>query len=69
VKFCASCRCGALKFRASCKNRVQKFCASCKIGVNEGMLTEDVVTQMLVAAGHKLFFYSKSGKAARACTA
>ena len=34
------------------------------IGVNEGMLTENVVAQMLVAAGHKLFFYSKSGKAA-----
>ena len=33
------------------------------IGVNEGMLTENVVAQMLVAGGHKLFFYSQSGKA------
>ncbi len=32
------------------------------IGVNEGMLTENIVAQMLVANGHKLFFYSKSGK-------
>ena len=33
------------------------------IGVNEGMLVENVVAQMLVAAGHRLFFYSQSGKA------
>ncbi len=33
------------------------------IGVNEGMLTENIVAQMLVAGGHKLFFYSQSGKA------
>ena len=33
------------------------------IGVNEGMLTENVVAQMLIANGHKLFFYSQSGKA------
>lgn len=32
------------------------------IGINEGMLTENVVAQMLVAAGHRLFFYSQSGK-------
>ena len=69
MKFCASCRCGALKFCASCRIRTPKFCASCKIGVNEGMLAENVVAQMLVAAGHKLFLYSKSGKTARACTA
>lgn len=33
------------------------------IGINEGMLTENVVAQMLVACGHHLFFYSQSGKA------
>lgn len=32
------------------------------IGINEGMLTENVVSQMLHANGHKLFFYSQSGK-------
>lgn len=32
------------------------------IGVNEGMLVENVVAQMLVASGHRLFFYSQSGK-------
>lgn len=31
-----------------------------KLGINEGMLMENVVAQMLAAAGHKLFFYSKS---------
>ena len=34
-----------------------------EIGINEGMLTENIVAQMLVASGHKLFFYSQSGKA------
>lgn len=32
------------------------------IGLNEGMLTENVVSQALRANGHKLFFYSQSGK-------
>ena len=32
------------------------------LGINEGMLTENLVAQMLVAAGHKLFFYSQSGR-------
>ena len=32
------------------------------IGINEGMLTENVVAQMLVASGHNLFFYAQSGK-------
>ena len=31
-----------------------------KLEVNEGMLTENVVAQMLKAAGHKLFFFSKN---------
>lgn len=30
-----------------------------KLEINEGMLVENIVAQMLVAAGHKLFFYSK----------
>ena len=33
-----------------------------KIGLNEGMLTENVVAQTLVAKGERLFFYSQSGK-------
>lgn len=31
-----------------------------KLETNEGMLVENIVAQMLAAAGHKLFFYSKS---------
>lgn len=30
-----------------------------KLEVNEGMQTENVVAQMLKAAGHELFFFSK----------
>lgn len=30
--------------------------------INEGMLTENIVAQMLRASGHKLFFFSKSSK-------
>lgn len=33
-----------------------------EIGLNEGMLTEDVAAQALRANGHRLFFYSQSGK-------
>lgn len=33
-----------------------------KIEVNEGMLVENIVSQMLVAAGHKLYFYSSYSK-------
>lgn len=33
-----------------------------EIGINEGMLTENIVAQMLVAGGRNLFFYSQSGK-------
>lgn len=32
--------------------------------MNEGMLSENVVAQMLVAARHKLYFYAQSGKKA-----
>lgn len=31
-----------------------------KLNINEGMLMENVVAQMLRAAGHKLFFYSRN---------
>lgn len=33
-----------------------------KLEVNEGMLVENIVAQMLRAAGHKLFFYSHSDR-------
>lgn len=33
-----------------------------RVGINEGMFMENVVAQMLVASGHRLFFYSKSDK-------
>lgn len=33
-----------------------------RVGINEGMFLENVVAQMLVAAGHRLFFYSKTDK-------
>ncbi len=33
-----------------------------RVGINEGMFVENIVSQMLVASGHKLFFYSKVDK-------
>lgn len=33
-----------------------------KLEVNEGMLMENVVAQMLLAAGHKLYFFGSSRK-------
>jgi len=33
-----------------------------KLEVNEGMLVENIVAQMLVAAGHRLYFYSNSSR-------
>lgn len=33
-----------------------------KLEVNMGMVTENIVAQMLVASGHKLFFYSNSSR-------
>ncbi len=35
-----------------------------KLEVNEGMLMENIVAQMLVASGHKLYFYSNPSKEA-----
>jgi hypothetical protein len=34
-----------------------------KLEVNKGMLVENIVAQMLKAAGHKLFFFSNYSKA------
>lgn len=33
-----------------------------KLEVNKGMLVENIVAQMLVASGHKLYFYSQSSR-------
>ena len=33
-----------------------------QVGINEGMFLENVVAQLLVAGGHKLFFYSRVDK-------
>ncbi|MBO8440235.1 MAG: ATPase, partial [bacterium] len=33
-----------------------------KLEVNEGMLVENIVAQMLRAAGHKLYFFSNSSR-------
>lgn len=33
-----------------------------KLSVNNGMIMENIVAQMLAAAGHKLYFYSKSSR-------
>lgn len=33
-----------------------------KLNINEGMLMENVVAQMLVASGHKLYFFSRSSR-------
>lgn len=33
-----------------------------KLGINEGMLMENMVAQMLRAGGHKLFFYSRNDR-------
>jgi len=37
-----------------------------KLGINEGMLMENVVAQMLRSSGHRLFFYSRVDKNNRA---
>ena len=33
-----------------------------RVGINEGMFMENIVAQMLVASGHKLFFFSRVDK-------
>lgn len=41
---------------------IYKKILSGKLEFNEGMIMENVVAQMLTAAGHKLFFYSNSSR-------
>lgn len=43
-------------------NQLYKDILFDRINVNEGMLTENVVSQMIKAAGHELFFYARSEK-------
>lgn len=43
-------------------NQLYKDILFDKINVNEGMLTENIVSQMIKASGHELFFYSRSDK-------
>ena len=40
------------------ENEVYKQILSEKLSMNEGMLYENVIAQMLVANGHKLYFYT-----------
>lgn len=40
-------------------NAIYKKIISGKLEVNEGMLTENAVSQMLKASGHQLYFYSR----------
>lgn len=41
------------------EDEVYKQILSGKLGLNEGMLYENVIAQMLVANGHRLFFYTQ----------
>lgn len=40
------------------ENEVYKQILAGKLGLNEGMLYENIIAQMLVANGHRLFFYT-----------
>lgn len=40
------------------ENEVYKQILSDKLSINEGMIYENIVAQMLVASGHKLYFYT-----------
>lgn len=44
------------------KEEIYKKLLLGKLEVNEGMIFENVVAQMLTAAGHKLYFYSNSSR-------
>ena len=44
------------------KEKIYKKLLLGKLEVNEGMIFENVVAQMLTAAGHKLYFYSNSSR-------
>lgn len=43
-------------------NKLYKDILLDRINVNEGMLMENIVSQMLRASGHRLYFYSRSDK-------
>ena len=49
---------------ASTEENVYRAVLLGRLGLNEGMLVENVVAQTLVAKGDRLFFYSQSGKIA-----
>ncbi len=42
------------------ENEIYKSILFDKLGINEGMIMENVVAQMLRVNGHKLFFYSRN---------
>lgn len=44
------------------ENKLYKAILFDKLGINEGMIMENVVAQMLRSNGHKLYFYSKNDK-------
>jgi predicted AAA+ superfamily ATPase len=48
--------------RASTPNQVYKDILFGRIGLNEGMLVENIIAQQLRAAGHRLFFFSRSNR-------
>ena len=41
-------------------NEIYKAILFDKLHLNEGMFMENIVAQMLVSSGHRLFFYSKN---------
>jgi predicted AAA+ superfamily ATPase len=41
------------------EDEIYKQVLAGKLGLNEGMLYENVISQMLVANGHRLFFYTQ----------
>jgi predicted AAA+ superfamily ATPase len=49
----------AFASRSSTPSEVYRDILLDKLAINEGMLVENVVAQQLVAAGHRLFFYSR----------
>ncbi len=49
---------------ASTEENVYRAVILGRLGLNEGMLVENIVAQTLVAKGDRLFFYSQSGKVA-----
>lgn len=52
----------AFQDRSFTENALYKAILFDKLGVNEGMIMENVVAQALRASGHKLYFYSRNDK-------